>query len=143
MPHPSLLHPEPLPLRQPTADLNLCRRHSNTVVSVSVRSLGPGAHKVCLNPEHLWQELGLILNMNSPLLPSCWGFSFALRHWVSFMVGSNILQSAVVQQCVVVLESRRSSRTAFYPAILRWTHIYHPATFGGTPSPSTSLMKWC
>ena len=41
--------------------------------------LGPSAHKVCLNPEHLWQELGLILNMNSPLLPSCWGFSFALE----------------------------------------------------------------
>ena len=33
--------------------------------------------------EHLWQELGLILNMNSPLLLSCWGCSFALRHGVS------------------------------------------------------------
>ena len=29
-------------------------------------------------PEHLWWEWGLIVNMNSPLLPSCWGFSFAL-----------------------------------------------------------------
>ena len=28
--------------------------------------------------EHLWQERGLILNANSPLLLSCWGFSFAL-----------------------------------------------------------------
>ena len=28
--------------------------------------------------EHLWQEWGLILNMYLPLLPSCWGFSFAL-----------------------------------------------------------------
>ena len=27
--------------------------------------------------ECLWQEWGLILNANSPLLPSCWGFSFA------------------------------------------------------------------
>ena len=27
--------------------------------------------------ESLWQEWGLILNANSPLLPSCWGFSFA------------------------------------------------------------------
>ena len=33
--------------------------------------------------EHLWQEWGLILNVNSPLLPSCWGFSFALGHGVS------------------------------------------------------------
>ena len=29
--------------------------------------------------ESHWQEWGLILNMNSPLLPSCWGFSFSLR----------------------------------------------------------------
>ena len=29
--------------------------------------------------ERLWREWGLILNMNSPLLPSCWGFSFALE----------------------------------------------------------------
>ena len=27
--------------------------------------------------KHLWQELGFILNANSPFLPSCWGFSFA------------------------------------------------------------------
>ena len=33
--------------------------------------------------EHLWQEWGLILNANSPLLLSCWGFSFALGHEVS------------------------------------------------------------
>ena len=33
--------------------------------------------------EHLWQEWGLILNMNLPLLPSCWGFSFALGCGVS------------------------------------------------------------
>ena len=28
--------------------------------------------------ECLWQEQGLILNSNLPLLPSCWGFAFAL-----------------------------------------------------------------
>ena len=33
--------------------------------------------------EHLWQERGLILNANSPLLLSCWGFSFALGRGVS------------------------------------------------------------
>ena len=38
----------PLPLWQSTADLYLHRRHSNTVLSVSAGSLGPGAHKVCL-----------------------------------------------------------------------------------------------
>ena len=33
--------------------------------------------------EHLWQVRGLILNVISPLPPSCWGFSFALEHGVS------------------------------------------------------------
>ena len=32
---------------------------------------------------HLWQEWGLILNVNSLLLPYCWGFSFALECGVS------------------------------------------------------------
>ena len=33
--------------------------------------------------ESFWQVWGLILNANSPLLPSCWGFSFAFGHGVS------------------------------------------------------------
>ena len=33
--------------------------------------------------EHLWKELGLILNVNLPLLPSCWGFSCAFGHGIS------------------------------------------------------------
>ena len=33
----------------------------------------------------------MILNAISPLLPSCWGFSFAPGRGVSFLVGSNIL----------------------------------------------------
>ena len=32
-PYPGLLHPEPLPLRQTTADPYLHRRHSNTILS--------------------------------------------------------------------------------------------------------------
>ena len=54
--------------------------------SVSVGS--PGVHKVLFEPsEHLWQVWGLILNVISPLLPSCWGFSFALVCGVSFFGG--------------------------------------------------------
>ena len=34
-------------------------------------------------PEYLWWEWGLILNRNSTLLPSCWGFSFVPGHGVS------------------------------------------------------------
>ena len=64
MPYPGLLHPEPLPCSSPlltrtssggtgqqwTADPYLLRRHPNTVLAQSLGSLGPGMHKVCLNP---------------------------------------------------------------------------------------------
>ena len=39
MPHPGLLHPEPPPLRQSTADPYLHRRHSDTVLSQSLWGL--------------------------------------------------------------------------------------------------------
>ena len=42
-------------------------------------------HKVLFEPsEHLWWLWALILNPSLPLLPSCWGFSFALGCGVSF-----------------------------------------------------------
>ena len=52
--------------------------------SVSVGSLGLGAHKVLFEPfEYLWPGWSLILKAISPLLLSCWDFSFVLRHEVS------------------------------------------------------------
>ena len=56
---------------------------THSSVSVSVGSLRPGLHKVCLSPCASWWEWGLILNANQPLLPSFWGFSLALGHEVS------------------------------------------------------------
>ena len=51
-------------------------------------SQGLGVHKVLPEPsEHLWQVWCLILNAISPLLLSCWGFSFALGRGVSFFGG--------------------------------------------------------
>ena len=61
-------------------------RHSSG--SISVEFLGPGAHKVLFEPSKcLWWVWGLILNVILPLLPSCWGFSFALRRGISFFGG--------------------------------------------------------
>ena len=77
-------HPEPLSLQQTTADLYLHRRRSNTVLSQSVGESVSWCTQGLIEPsEHLWREWDLILNANSPLLPSCWGFSFALGHAVS------------------------------------------------------------
>ena len=65
--------------------------------SVSVGS--PGVHKVLFEPsELLWQIWGLLLNTISSLLPSCWGFSFALGCGVSFFSGINTFLLMGVQQ---------------------------------------------
>ena len=79
MPHPGLLHPEPLPLWQATADPHLLRRHSNTVLAQSLWGLGSWCTQGMFEPsEYLWQVRGLTLNLIFLLLLSCWGFSFAL-----------------------------------------------------------------
>ena len=59
--------------------LYLLRRHSDTVLAQSLWDLWSWCAQAMFEPsEHLWQVWGLILNVISPLLPSCWGFSFAL-----------------------------------------------------------------
>ena len=56
--------------------------------------------KVLFGPsEHLWWVWGLILHGISPLLPSFWGFSFALGHGVSFFGG---IQHPPVNGCSAV-----------------------------------------
>ena len=53
--------------------------------SVSVGSLGSGVHKVLFDPfKGLWWVWSLNLNVILSFLQSCWGFSFALRYWISF-----------------------------------------------------------
>ena len=81
MPYPGLLHPEPLSLWQFTVELYLHKRCSNTVLSQSL--WGPRVlwTQGLFEPSrHLWWEWDLILNLNSPLLLSCWGFSFVFEH---------------------------------------------------------------
>ena len=92
---PGLLQQEPLSTWQATADMCLCKRHSNTQrqvwLSISWRSaafLGPGWHKALFVPfEHLWQVWDLIFNVTAPLLLSGGAFSFAVKCGVSFFGG--------------------------------------------------------
>ena len=70
--------------------------------------------------ERLWRLWGLILNSILPLLPSCWGFSFALGHGVSFFGG---IQHSPVDRCSAVscnfgIPTGEGERTLFYFAIL-------------------------
>ena len=60
----------PLPTRTSTGDA-----HTQFSLSVSGSWCAQGLFEPS---EHLWRERGLILNMNSPLLSSCWGFCFGL-----------------------------------------------------------------
>ena len=97
MPYPDLLHPEPLPRQQAIADQYLHKRCSLKGRSGSVSVESPGVHKILFEPSKcLWWVWGLILNMISPLLLSCWGFSFTLECEVSFFGG---IQYSPVNGC--------------------------------------------
>ena len=80
---------KPESLQQATADLSLHRRHSNTQRQVWLTLCGVSWYaQVLFEPsEHFWQVWGLILNMISPILLTCWGFSFALGCGVHFFGG--------------------------------------------------------
>ena len=122
MPLPGLLHPEPLPLWQATADLYLCRRHSNTQRHVWLSLCGVSCcAQVLFEPsKHLWWVWGLILNVILLLLPSCWGFSFAIRCGVSFFGG---IQQSPFNDCSAVSRNfgvltGEVERTSFYSTTL-------------------------
>ena len=77
MSYPGLLHPEPLPLKQATADPDLLRRHPNTVLSQSLWGLW-----VLLCTRYVWALWASLLGMGFDYKPEkpCWGFSFSLGH---------------------------------------------------------------
>ena len=82
--YPSLLHPEPLSC----GSLLLTRTSTGDAKTQFCFSLcgDPGswyAQGLFQPCERLWKKWGWILNANLPLLPSCWGFSFALGCEVS------------------------------------------------------------
>ena len=88
-PAPAAVHCRPVP---PQKTL----KHSS--VSVSVGVSGSWCTQGMFEPsEHLWRVWGLILNVISQLLPSCWGFSFALGHGVSPQSHSSTTQ--LLLQC--------------------------------------------
>ena len=87
--------------------------------SASAGSLGPGVQKVLFEPsESLWWVWDLILNVISPLWPSCWGFYFVLGCGVSFFHG---IQRSPADGCSAVGCSfgvhAGDEPTSFYTAI--------------------------
>ena len=101
--------------------------------SVSVGS--PGVHKVFCEPsKSLWWVWGLILNMISSLLPSCWGFSFALGRGVSFSGGikHSPVNGCSSASCNFGVLTGEEEHTSFYSAILR--HILILACNSSSPA---------
>ena len=84
MPYPGLLHPEPLTLQQTTAAHTFAGDTQTQFWLSLCGSSGSWCAQGLFEPSvHLWLVRGLILNMISPLLPSCWGFFFALGRRLS------------------------------------------------------------
>ena len=86
--------------------------------SVSVGSLGPGGHKVCLSPLCVWWVWGLILNVILPLWLSCWSFSFALGYGVSFFWWDPTFDDCPVTSCNFGVLAGEAEHTSFYSNIL-------------------------
>ena len=62
-------------------------KYSKAGLSQSPRFLSPGMHNILFKlSECLWLVWGLVLNVILPLLPSFWGFSFALGCGISFFM---------------------------------------------------------
>ena len=74
--------------------------------------------------EQLWSIWGLILNVISPLLSSCWVFSFALGHGVSFFGGIQHfpVDGCSAARCKLGVLTGEDERTSFYSTFLNLKH---------------------
>ena len=97
-------------------------------------SLGSDTYKVLFEPfECLWQVWSFVLNVISPLIQSCWGFSCSLGCGVSFFGG---IQHSPVNGCSAVschfgVLTGEDENMSFYSTtfcVIRWqiflTQVY-------------------
>ena len=118
-PHPAAGHRQPAPLPETPGHSQASLGQS--VVRSPLLSPGSWCTQVLFEPsKRFWWVWGLILNRILPLLPSCWGFSFALTCGVSFVGG---IQHSPVNGCSAVscnfgVLTGGDECTAFYSTIL-------------------------
>ena len=117
MPHPGLLHPEPLPLRQATADPYLHRRHCVWVNTVWAQPLW--GLQVLVWTRYVWALQVSLLSAILPLLLSCWGYSFALGHGVSYFGGMqhSPIDGCSAGSCNFGVLAGEDEHTSFYSAM--------------------------
>ena len=122
---PGLLQPESLSPWQATTDSCLHRKHSKAGLAQSLWGLWVLVHtRFCLSPPHIFGRYGvLILNLILPLLPSCWGVSFALGHVVSFFGGiqHSPIDGCLAACCNFAVFAEEDEHTSFYSIHLAMT----------------------
>ena len=121
MPFPGLLHSEPLPSSSPLpTHTSTGDTHTQDGLSLCGVSGSWYTQSLFQPSEHLWQVRGLILNAILPLLPSCWGFSFALGCGVSFFGGIQYspVDSCSAASCNFGVLAEEDECTSFYSTIL-------------------------
>ena len=126
MPYSGLLYPEPLPLWQAIADHTFAGDNQTQFWLSLCRVSGSWWAQGLFEPfVYLWKIRSLILNVILPLLPFCWGFSFALGCGVSCFGG---IQHCTVDGCSAAscsfgVLTGEEEETSFYSAILtRFCH---------------------
>ena len=123
MPHPGLMHPEPLPLWQASADPYLHRRHRNTQRQVWLSLCGVSWYTAVF----LWALQASLACMGFDskrdfFPPTIWlGLLLCLWTWgIFFGGGPNILLSMIVKQRAVILEfsqEKMSELPSFLPSL--------------------------
>ena len=143
MPYPGLLHPEPLPLRQATADLYLCRKHLNTVL---VQSLWELWVLVCTSfVWALWAFLvGMGFDSKHDFSPPTVSLGLLLCSWTCgiFLMGSNIVLLMAAQQQVVILEfsqEKMTTRPSTPPSLGLLEMVWELAKKGNFPNATFRL----
>ena len=109
-------------LWQATVDPYLCRRHSDTILPQTLWGLW-----VLVCSRFVWAlqaslvGMGLILNAILPLFLSCWGFSFAPGHGISFFWWDLTFSCLwfSVASCNFGVLSGENEYMSFYSAILK------------------------
>ena len=122
MPYPGLLHPESLPLQQ---SMLICTSLGDTQTQFYLSLCGvSGSWHIqgLFEPsEPLWWVWGLILNAFSPLLSSCWSFSFALGPGVSPQSHSSTVQPPL-QHHIATTQALCSRSSSNYHTIALISH---------------------
>ena len=116
MPHPGMLHPEPMPQPPMTHTSTGHTQNTHRQVWLSLCRVSWCTQFLFEPSEHLWRVWGLILNVILPLPPSCCAFSFALECGVSFFGGihhSSVSVCSAMSRNFGVLTGE-DERTSFY-----------------------------